>query len=138
MKTPEEAQVLMESKSAEAMQAEAVAAEARERAHRAEMDAYRAETTKMFSEALREAFGEQKSSGRFVDISRIPLICKNIESIDAKLEKIIATMEENYVKVETAKNLSDKVASLSDNQTWVVRIVIGAVIMALLGLVLIK
>lgn len=133
-----EAQILAESKSAEALNAEVVAAEARERAQQAERDAARAEMTQMFSEALREAFGEQRSKGRFVDISRIPLICKNIEAIDVKLEKIITTMEDNYVKVETAKVLADKVASLSDDRKWIVRLVVGAVITALLGLVLIK
>jgi hypothetical protein len=60
--------------------------------------------------ALREVFGEGVEMQRFVDVTRIPLICKSIV------------------------NLENDVKSIKDNITWGVRIVLGAVILGILTL----
>jgi hypothetical protein len=70
--------------------------------------------TKSLSDALRDVFGEKENSGRFIDTSRIPLICQDI------------------------KGIHGEVADIKDNLRWIVRLIIGAVVTALLGLVLIK
>ncbi len=40
------------------------------------------------AEALRRVFGENESAKRFVDVSRIPLICKSILDIHSSIEEI--------------------------------------------------
>lgn len=41
--------------------------------------------TEALSDALRDVFGEKKAEGRFVDVSRIPLICKSIIKIHSDI-----------------------------------------------------
>lgn len=131
-------QAQAEAQSAEAVNAAANAAEAVERARQAQLEAYRAETTRALSEALREVFGEGTASGRFVDVSRIPLICKNIEGIHDSLQEIKTDLKESYPRKDSIDVIDKKVEELRDNQKWVVRIVVGAVLAAILGLVIIK
>lgn len=65
------------------------------------------DTTRHLAEALREVFGENQESHRFIDIARIPLICKsifdiheNLKSINNKLDTTFLTKEAFYpVKV---------------------------------------
>ena len=90
---------LADSKVAEAANAAAVAKEAD---HRAYVEATRA--------MLREEMSPEK--GRYVDVTRIPLICQAIVGIDKRL------------------------GGIEDNQKWVTRLIIGAVIAALLALIL--
>lgn len=68
--------------------------------------------TKSLSDALRDVFGEKTASGRFIDVTRIPLICQSI--------------------LVTQKRLD----SIEGNLSWAVKIVVGAVILALIGLVI--
>ena len=72
------------------------------------------ETTQSLIEALRQVFGEHEESKRFIDITKIPLICQSIVSMDKRIEKI------------------------DDNLKWIVRLIIGSVILAVLGLILVK
>lgn len=59
--------------------------------------------------ALENYFGREK---KFIDTSRIPLICQDISNIHRDLNEI------------------------KDNITWIVRLIIGAVLLALIALVL--
>lgn len=68
--------------------------------------------TGLLSKVLKNVFGEYENSGRFIDAAKIPLICQQINQ------------------------LHDNVASIQDNIKWAARIIIGAVILALLALVL--
>lgn len=70
------------------------------------------QVTKSLSDALRDVFGENLTSGRFVDVSRIPLICQSI--------------------FQTKERLDD----IEDNMKWGVRIIVGAVILAILAVVI--
>ena len=54
------------------------------------------EMIKVLSEALRQVFGENQASQKFIDVSRIPLICANIDGIhetqkamDKKLDGLV-------------------------------------------------
>jgi uncharacterized protein (UPF0147 family) len=49
------------------------------------------------SNALREVFGDNEQAGRFVDVSRIPLICANINAIHKNIEKINDNLENKFV-----------------------------------------
>ncbi len=61
-------------------------------------------------EAVQEAFKAGIGDKRYIDVTRIPLICQSIIGIDARL------------------------TSIEGSLTWVTRIVIGAVLLGLLGL----
>ncbi len=58
------------------------------------------DTTKHLAEALREVFGENQDSHRFIDISRIPLICKSIFDIHENLKTINTKLDNTYLTKE--------------------------------------
>lgn len=83
--------------------------------------------------AVEDALG--KTPSRYIDVTRIPLICKsildiheNIKKIDGKLDKF-ATKEELEV-------VNEKAEANSDNIKWAVRLVLSIVIVAIVGLVI--
>lgn len=90
--------------------------------------------TRTLSAALREVFGENEVSGRFVDVQRIPLICKSIIDINEKLTDIVSRMEKSDEK------------HVSQDQFWPVKtivysgvgIVLAAVLTAVIGVVVIN
>lgn len=47
------------------------------------------ETREEIKLAVHEAFGETAGTGRYVDVTRIPLICQSIKNIDTKLEQLV-------------------------------------------------
>lgn len=69
-----------------------------------------AENTRALTEALRDVFGEHEKTNRFVDVTRIPLICRSIIETNARLNKI------------------------EENLAWGVKIVLGTVILGVLAL----
>jgi hypothetical protein len=102
-----EASPLAESQSAEAVNAQAVAAEAIEKARMAQLQQMIEEgqkrTAQAISEALHDVFDEKRSSGQFIDVSRIPLICQSIVSISGDLKDIKKSMvtKEQFVPIRT-------------------------------------
>ncbi len=111
-------------KSAEAVQLATVHAEAIEAARAVQIETIVTKAlaessalsddrvTKSISTALRNVFNENVDTSRFIDVSRIPLICQNIDG------------------------LHSSVSNIEDNLKWGVRIVIGAVILGLLTLLI--
>jgi hypothetical protein len=96
-----ESSPLAESKSAEAVQAQAVAAEAIESARMAQLQAMLDKSDERIAStivtALRDVFDDKRSSGQFIDVSRIPLICQSIIDMRGDLKLIrdsIVTKEE--------------------------------------------
>ncbi len=78
-------------------------------------DMHEAQIEAIFDRSFKKAFTlDDGITRRFVDISRANLICQSIAGIDGRLE------------------------SIEGNITWGVRIVIGAVILGLLGLIFVK
>ncbi len=73
-----------------------------------------AKITKSLSDALRDVFGEAENSGRFIDTSRIPLICQDIKGMHSSIE------------------------SIEENISWIVKLIVGTVVLALLGLVIVS
>lgn len=52
------------------------------------------ETTKReIREAVQEAFSAGVDSKRFIDVTRVPLICQSIVGIDKKLEQLVTKDE---------------------------------------------
>ena len=70
--------------------------------------------TRALSIALRDVFGENVNSGRFIDTNRIPLICQDLKGMHVSL------------------------SGIEDNIKWIVRIVLGAVVLGLIGLLITK
>lgn len=52
------------------------------------------------SEALREVFEEKGGQKRFIDVTRIPLICQNIDGIHTTLKSIDTKIDEKLVTKE--------------------------------------
>lgn len=109
----DEAAARSESASAEHVQAATVAAETAEKARAAQIREIMQESdermSRIMTSALKEVFGPE-DTGTFANVVRIPLICQDI------------------------KTMKTDISSINDNLKWGVRIVIGAVIIALLGL----
>lgn len=61
--------------------------------------------------ALRDVFGENEDAKRFIDVSRIPLLCKSVLDIHKNIDEI------------------------KDNIRWMTRLVVGTVVVALIGFV---
>lgn len=70
------------------------------------------ENTRALTVALRDVFGEHEKTNRFIDVTRIPLICKSI--------------------LET----SSRITKIEENISWGIKIIIGAVILGVLGLLI--
>ena len=51
-------------------------------------------TTKSLVDALRTVFGENQDARRFVDITRIPLICQSITGIHETLKELRSMMQD--------------------------------------------
>lgn len=56
--------------------------------------------TKSLSNALRDVFGENVNSGRFIDTSRIPLICQSILGIEKSIEEIKDGMNTKFITTD--------------------------------------
>lgn len=120
-----------EAQSAEAVNAAAVAAEAVERSRQAQMEVYRNETTKIVAEALRDAFGEHQASGRFVDVTRIPLLCKSVLDTHAKIAEIMSILKEQKVALDKKDEENGKRFVNQDQFDPVKRVVYGLVTLVL-------
>ena len=70
------------------------------------------QTTKALEEALRNVFGEHEDAQRFVDVTKIPLLCKSVIDINLRLLGIETQLKPIF---------------------WGVGIIAGAVILAIVG-----
>lgn len=50
------------------------------------------QTRREIRDAVQEAFSTSTSDGRYIDVSRVPLICQSIIGIDSKLDDMRADM----------------------------------------------
>lgn len=70
--------------------------------------------------------------------SDVRLLAYQVALLDKKLDRFFDEVKNSYAtKVELA-NLKDDVEKLNNNIGWLVKIIIGAVVVALLGLVIVK
>lgn len=87
--------------------------------------------TKLLTDALKDAFGEHVSSGRFVDVARIPLICKSIVDTNERLKEIADKLDNAYVTKEAFNPVKSIVYGL-------VGLILVSVVGALLYMVVIS
>ena len=84
-------------------------------------------TTRTLADALRKVFGENEKSGRFVDVSRIPLICNNINVMHDSLKEMRDLMKEFNVKIDGLETDNNQ------NKGWVKGLGISIAIIIILG-----
>lgn len=53
-----------------------------------------AETTEILVNALRQVFGEKDEQQQFINVSRVPMICKQIDKIHSDIEDINLSLNE--------------------------------------------
>tara|TARA_R110000868_G_C10972640_1_gene770715 strand:- start:36786 stop:37301 length:516 start_codon:yes stop_codon:yes gene_type:complete len=114
------------------------------------------EMERTLTKIVEDALG--KNPTRYIDVSRIPLICKSIMDISENMKELkaatipketVMSNKERIAKIEheidksliTKKEFSpvaSRVENIESNQAWIVKIIVGAVLAAVLGLVLIN
>lgn len=135
---------LVESKQAEAANAAAVAEEAR-------LQAFAVTIERNISKKISETIGELMSPerGRYVDVSRVKLICQSIIGIESRLNKIDRKLEEAVqnrqdFQEKLTEKLDDKYITKERHQPieWLVyglvALILSTVVVALLALVIIS
>jgi outer membrane murein-binding lipoprotein Lpp len=64
-----------------------------------------------------------------------------ITKLDVKVERLIndvAELRNNFATKEELSTISQEVDAIKNTNTWIVRLIIGAIILAVLGLVLVR
>ena len=85
--------------------------------------------TQSLSEALRDVFGEHQASGRFIDVTRIPLLCKSVIDTNERIKEINDKLDNRYVSVESFDPVKQLVYGL-------VSLILVGVVGAIIALVL--
>lgn len=88
------------------------------------------EAVEVLAKALREVFGDEKGQ-RFIDVSRIPLLCASVINTGKAIEEINKKLDEKYVTKESFDPVKTLVFGL-------VGLILTGVVGALLGLVIMK
>ncbi len=70
--------------------------------------------------------------------SDVRLLAYQVAQLDKKLDRFFDEVKNNYASKADLKNVKDDVDKLNNNLGWLVKIIIGAVVVALLGLVIVK
>lgn len=86
---------------------------------------------------LRQQVEDNTTSIKLIQQS-ITYMTQGIDGIRSDVRELKETLNDAYVKKEEYNSLAEKVKSLEDLKNWALRIVIGAIIISLLSLVLIK
>ncbi len=61
-----------------------------------------------------------------------------IENLGQKFDAFTQELKSSYATKTDLSIIDDKVRKVQDNQSWVIKLIIGAVIIAVLGLVIVK
>ena len=81
--------------------------------------------TQALSDALREVFGEKIKTQRFIDVSRIPLICQNINNMHENINEIKSIIKE------------DSRLFITKDEFWPVKTIVysltGSILLAVIG-----
>lgn len=81
--------------------------------------------SKQLTTALRDIFGEHQASGRFIDVTRIPLLCKSVIDTNTRLGKIEEKLDNKFVTIEAFTPVRSIVFGL-----------VGTILFAVIGAVL--
>lgn len=82
---------------------------------------------------------ERRDSPAFVQMQiDVAVLKQAVGGIDKKLDHIAVDLRDTYARKTDVKEVEERVKKLNDNISWVIKIVIGAVIVAVLGLIIAK
>lgn len=81
--------------------------------------------SKLLTDALKDAFGEHASSGRFVDVTRIPLLCKSVLDTNERLKGIEDRLDNKFVTNDIFNPVKSIVYGM-----------VGAILLAVIGALL--
>lgn len=70
--------------------------------------------------------------------SDVRVLAYQVGELDKKLDRFFDEVKANYASKNELNGLKEDVNKLKDNLSWVIKLVIGAVVVALLGLVISK
>lgn len=70
--------------------------------------------------------------------SDVRLLAFQVGLLDKKLDRFFEEVKNNYATKAELDGVKDGVKKLNENISWLVKIIIGAVVVALLGLVIVK
>lgn len=100
------------------------------------IDAARIKAEDLISRATRTALQLNESTAHFTQEDRAKLI-----SVEVKLDRAIndiAIMGNNYATKIELKDIEKRTEKLEDDRKWLVRLILGVVILAILSLVVIS
>lgn len=90
--------------------------------------------TKALADALRQVFGENQDARRFIDITRIPLICQSINGIYESLKDLQQMLQDSQTNFVN----QDQFAPVKNVVFGLVGILMTGVVVALLSLLINK
>lgn len=70
--------------------------------------------------------------------SDVRLLAYQVALLDKKLDRFFDEVKNSYATKVDLANVKDDVEKLNNNINWLVKIIIGAIVVALLGLVIVK
>ena len=70
--------------------------------------------------------------------SDVRLVNYKVDQLDKKFDALMSNIQNNYASKTELNGVRDEVKSVRDQIGWAIKIVIGAVIISLVGLVLVK
>lgn len=70
--------------------------------------------------------------------SDVRLLAFQVGLLDKKLDRFFDEVKNNYATKTEVENLKGDMKKVNDSISWLVKIILGAVVAALLGLVLVK
>ena len=70
--------------------------------------------------------------------SDVRVLTYQVGELDKKLDRFFDEVKANYASKTELVGIKEDVAKLKDNLSWLIKLVIGAVVIALLGLVISK
>jgi len=70
--------------------------------------------------------------------SDVRLLAYQVGLLDKKLDRFFEEVKNSYATKSEMQNVKEDVKKLNDNIGWLVKIIIGAIVVALLGVVLVK
>lgn len=68
----------------------------------------------------------------------VAVLKEKVGSIDKKLDALAASLSNVYSTKAEMSVLKDDIDGLKSNQGWIIKLIVGAVIVAVLGLVIVK